>query len=66
MQDTLAVLQKQIVQMHQLITATQAEMKGVREQFAVSETLTPYMLLTTYIYIYVIVSHFRMILFDLI
>ncbi|KAA0188654.1 Glutamine rich 2 [Fasciolopsis buskii] len=34
MQDTLAVLQKQIVQMHQLITATQAEMKGVREQFA--------------------------------
>ncbi|THD29143.1 Glutamine rich 2 [Fasciola hepatica] len=34
MQDTLAVLQKQIAQMHQLITATQTEMKGVREQFA--------------------------------
>ncbi|TPP60676.1 Glutamine rich 2 [Fasciola gigantica] len=34
MQDTLAVLQKQIAQMHQLITTTQAEMKGVREQFA--------------------------------
>ncbi|VDP66139.1 unnamed protein product [Echinostoma caproni] len=34
MQDTLAVLQKQISQMHQLITATQDEMKTVREQFA--------------------------------